>query len=79
MRNSRDCARIMRHMDMAAVERGSEMTQNEQLCLLIDHRTSSTQLVLSYLGVFSLRECIKSLHPKKQLEEDVLLKVATTD
>lgn len=64
---------------MAAVERGSEMTQNEQLCLLIDHRTSSTQLVSSYLDVLSPLECIKSLHPKKQLEEDVLLKVTTTD
>lgn len=64
---------------MAAVERGGEMTPNEQLCLLIDHRTSSTQLALSYLDVLSLLECIKSLHPKKQLEEDVLLKVATTD
>lgn len=53
--------------------------ENEQLCVLIDHRTSSTQLGLSYQDVLSLLECIKSLHPTKQLEQDVLWKVAGSD
>lgn len=53
--------------------------QKEQLCVLIDHTTSSTQLVLSYQDVLSLLMCIKSLPPTKQLERGVLCKVTSTD
>lgn len=52
--------------------------ENEQLCVLIDHRTSSTQLVLSYQDVLSLPVFIKSLLPPKQLEKDVPSKVTST-
>lgn len=73
----------MRHIHTAAVclrqRNDTNGEENEQLCVLIDHRTSSTQLGLSYQDVLSLLECIKSLHPTKQLEQDVLRKVTSSD
>lgn len=53
--------------------------EDEQLRVLIDHTTSSTQLVLSDQDVVSLPVFIKSLLPPKQLEKDVLTKVTSTD
>lgn len=53
--------------------------EKEQLCVLIDHTTSSTQLVLSHQDVLSVLGCIKSLSPTEQLEEDVRYKVTSAD
>lgn len=61
---------------MATVFWDSEMAQTaqikEQLCVLIDHRTSSAQLVLSYQDVMPLLVCIKSFLPTKTAEKDIL-------
>lgn len=57
----------------------AQTAANEQLCVLIDHTTSSTRLVLTYQDVLSPLVFIKSLLPSKQPEKGIRHKVTSAD